>query len=144
MELVCDIASKAWFTIDHLITFCPLSCVAFVAYLGFVNVLVAHSHPVMLMFCQLLVNRKKDRDIAGSQPQKQSVDEHQGSSKENGTSAVYARELRIPRVSNKAVNRWHVAVTLLRNPSLTTYRRQGGVTPSVDLGSIHADILALV
>ena len=34
---------------------------AFVAYLGFVNVLVAHTHPVMLMFCQLLVNRNKDR-----------------------------------------------------------------------------------
>ena len=87
MELVCDIESKAWFTIDNLITFCSLSCVAFVAYLGFVNVLVAHSHPVMLMFCQLLVNRNKDRDLAGSQPQKKSVDEHQGSSKENGTSA---------------------------------------------------------
>ncbi|KAM7425854.1 hypothetical protein ABFA07_022772 [Porites harrisoni] len=33
----------------------------FIAYLGFINVLVAHSHPVMLMFCQLLINRDKDR-----------------------------------------------------------------------------------
>ena len=34
-----------------------LSLAAFVAYLGFLNVLVAHSHPVMLVFCHLLINR---------------------------------------------------------------------------------------
>lgn len=34
---------------------------AFVAYLGFIHVLVAHSHPVMLMFCQLLINSNRDR-----------------------------------------------------------------------------------
>ncbi|XP_078382166.1 stimulated by retinoic acid gene 6 protein-like isoform X2 [Oculina patagonica] len=34
---------------------------AFVAYLGFIHVLVAHSHPLLLMFCQLLSNRNKDR-----------------------------------------------------------------------------------
>lgn len=38
-----------------------LSRPGFIAYLGFINVLVAHSHPVMLMFCQLLINRDKDR-----------------------------------------------------------------------------------
>lgn len=38
-----------------------LSRSGFIAYLGFINVLVAHSHPVMLMFCQLLINRDKDR-----------------------------------------------------------------------------------
>ena len=37
-----------------------LSRSGFIAYLGFINVLVAHSHPVMLMFCQLLINRDKD------------------------------------------------------------------------------------
>ncbi|XP_020622137.1 stimulated by retinoic acid gene 6 protein-like [Orbicella faveolata] len=39
---------------------------AFVAYLGFIHLLVAHSHPVMLMFCQLLINRNKDRTFQES------------------------------------------------------------------------------
>lgn len=39
---------------------------AFVAYLGFIHLLVAHSHPVMLMFCQLLISRNKDRTFQES------------------------------------------------------------------------------
>ena len=42
----------------HL-TFLSFSSTAFVAYLGFINLLVAQSHPVMLLFCQLLINRDK-------------------------------------------------------------------------------------
>ena len=44
----------------------------------------------------------------------------------------------------KAANRWHVAVTLLRNPSLIKYRKQGGqrVLYSEDLGSINNDDLS--
>ena len=58
---------------------------------------------------------------------------------------VYTREARLPRISQKAVNRWHVAVMLLRNPYLITYRRQGGVGQyMVRLSSISADINALV
>ena len=37
----------------------PYPSTAFVAYLGFINLLVAQSHPVMLLFCQLLINRDK-------------------------------------------------------------------------------------
>ena len=36
-----------------------VSIPGFVAYLGFVTVLVAHRHPVMLVFCQLLIDRNK-------------------------------------------------------------------------------------
>ena len=36
---------------------------AFVAYLGFVTVLVALRHPMMLVFCQLLINRQKDHQL---------------------------------------------------------------------------------
>ncbi|RMX52596.1 hypothetical protein pdam_00021335, partial [Pocillopora damicornis] len=36
---------------------------AFVAYLGFVTVLVAHRQPVMLVFCQLLIDRQKDHQL---------------------------------------------------------------------------------
>ena len=46
-----------------------LSLTAFVAYLGFLNVLVAHSHPVMLVFCHLLINRDSDRGLKESLPQ---------------------------------------------------------------------------
>ena len=42
----------------HL-TFLSFSSTAFAAYLGFINLLVAQSHPVMLLFCQLLINRDK-------------------------------------------------------------------------------------
>jgi len=115
---------------------------AVVAYLGFINLLVAHSHPVMLMFCQLLINRDKHRGLEETLPANQSV--KQGSPEENGNATVYTRHLRLPRLSQKAVNRWHIAVTLLRNPSLIKYRKQGGVTSAVNLGSIYADLSALV
>ena len=38
----------------------------FVAYLGFLNVLVAHRHPVMLVFCELLNTRKRNPDSGQS------------------------------------------------------------------------------
>lgn len=88
---------------------------AFVAYLGFIHLLVAHSHPVMLVFCQLLINRNKDGNLQESQEQ------------------AHPRELHFPRMSHQAINRWFLAVTLLRNPSLIKYRRQGGVRPVVSI-----------
>ncbi|XP_066022920.1 stimulated by retinoic acid gene 6 protein-like isoform X3 [Pocillopora verrucosa] len=94
---------------------------AFVAYLGFVTVLVAHSHPVMLVFCQLLIDRKKDHQP----PQDR-----------------FMQEPRRPRMSQKAVNRWFLAVTLLRNPSFIKYRRQGRhfTASVVTLGSVNFDV----
>ena len=50
-----------------------LCLVAFVAYLGFLNVLVAHSHPVMLVFCHLLINRNSDRGLEESLPRIESL-----------------------------------------------------------------------
>ena len=56
---------------------------AFVAYLGLINVLVAHSHPVMLVFCQLLIKRKKGRGLEESlpeiQPRESDVESGEGS-----------------------------------------------------------------
>ena len=49
-----------------------LSLAAFVAYLGFLNVLVAHSHPVMLVFCHLLINRDSDLWLEESLPRTES------------------------------------------------------------------------
>ena len=42
---------------------------------------------------------------------------------------------RVARFSQKAANRWLLAVMLLRNPSLLKYRRQGGVTRFGDMKS---------
>ena len=47
-----------------------------------------------------------------------------------------------PRMSQKAVNRWFLAVTLLRNPSFIKYRRQGRrfTAAVVTLGSVNFDV----
>ena len=46
------------------------------------------------------------------------------------------RRRRLARFSQKAANRWLLALMLLRNPSLLRYRRQGGaVTRVVDMRS---------
>jgi len=100
---------------------------AFVAYVGFVHLLVAHSHPVMLMFCQLLIKSDKPRNFQESLEQAPPC------------------ELRLPRISYQAINRWFVAVTLLRNPTLIEYRRQGVVRPVVIMyGDINNDSNALI
>ena len=52
------------------------------------------------------------------------------------------RMRRVARFSQKAANRWLLAIMLLRNPSLLKYRRQGGVTRYVDMRS--ASINAVV
>ena len=49
---------------------------------------------------------------------------------------------RQPRMSQKAVNRWFLAVTLLRNPSFIKYHRQGRhfTTSVVSLESVNFDV----
>ncbi|KAL9963252.1 hypothetical protein ACROYT_G032433 [Oculina patagonica] len=126
---------------------------AFVAYLGFVTVLVAHRHPVMLVFCQLLLDRNKDQqplqEQAPTRPkQRSNFADPERSAERMGVlnvnrpvtnySAFHRREPRLPRMSQKAVNRWFLAVTLLRNPSLVKYRCQRrAIRPVVSLGSIN-------
>ncbi|XP_066022610.1 stimulated by retinoic acid gene 6 protein-like [Pocillopora verrucosa] len=91
---------------------------AFVAYLGFVTVLVAHRQPVMLVFCQLLIDRQKDHQL------------------------LEERKPRQLRVSQKAVDRWFLAVTLLRNPSFVKYRRldRHFTASVVTLESVNFDV----
>ncbi|XP_015757550.1 PREDICTED: stimulated by retinoic acid gene 6 protein homolog isoform X2 [Acropora digitifera] len=104
---------------------------AFVAYLGFLNVLVAHSHPVMLVFCHLLINRDSDLWLEESLPRTESS----GTLQEESYGEGIVRLRRVTRFSQKAANRWLLAVMLLRNPSLLRYRRQGSVTRFVDMRS---------
>ncbi|KAL9963347.1 hypothetical protein ACROYT_G032544 [Oculina patagonica] len=104
----------------------------FVAYLGFLNVLVAYRHPVMLVFCELLNTRHSDPEserpleLCASNTFEGQDCSHE---KEPSISTAYTREIRHPRMSQKAVNRWLLAVTLLRNPSLIQYRRQCYASP---------------
>ncbi|CAH3146303.1 unnamed protein product, partial [Porites lobata] len=118
---------------------------AFVAYLGFINLLVAQSHPVMLLFCQLLINRDKVHQPNSESPVG-AQSENRDCSKENGDASVYSRERRLPRMSQKAFNPWHVTVTLLRNPCLIKYRKRVGISRAtfVSLRSIRTDLSNLV
>lgn len=113
---------------------------AFVAYLGFVTVLVAHRHPVMLVFCQLLIDRRKGHQPLQERSATKPVYRRFGAGTER--SEGFCREYRQPRMSQKAVNRWLLALTLLRNPSLIKYRCQGRhVTATVvTLGSVNFDV----
>ena len=55
-------------------------------------------------------------------------------------SLAHLPEFCLPRMSHQAINRWFLAVTLLRNPSLIKYRRQGVVRPVVRIyGNINDD-----
>ena len=49
---------------------------------------------------------------------------------------------RVARFSQKAANRWLLALMLLRNPSLLRYRRQSSVTRFVDMRSASINSVA--
>ncbi|XP_048577675.1 stimulated by retinoic acid gene 6 protein-like isoform X2 [Nematostella vectensis] len=90
----------------------------YLSYVGFINVLKAHSHPVMLVFCQLLLNATWQRHTNNAVD----IGEvafvqrfSQGGLEEEGRPPVFR--------SRPAANRWFVAVTLLRNPGLAKYRK---------------------
>ncbi|XP_078382004.1 stimulated by retinoic acid gene 6 protein-like isoform X1 [Oculina patagonica] len=113
----------------------------FVAYLGFLHVLVAHRHPAMLVFCQLLIDRNK---LQQSEEATEMKPAHPSNIKQVKTTTAYSREIRHPRLSQKAVNRWMLAVTLLRNPSLLQYRRQWYSSPIAWSEADTASITVLV
>lgn len=118
----------------------------FVAYLGFLHVLVAHRHPVVLMFCQVLIESNKVTTSEEKQHSNHSAQPHNAGEPEQVTG--FTREIRHPRVSQKAVNRWLLAVTLLRNPSLTQHRRQSFSVPTgqseIDTSSVSVLVDAMV
>ena len=87
----CKIGFYACFrlvSLYHLLLTFLHSPAAFVSYLGFVNVLVAHSHPVMLVFCHLLVNRNNDRGLEESKANDQSVTNVKERSSKDADSSV--------------------------------------------------------
>ncbi|XP_022804922.1 stimulated by retinoic acid gene 6 protein-like [Stylophora pistillata] len=118
----------------------------FVAYLGFLHVLVAHRHPVVLMFCQVLIESNKVTTSEEKQHSNHSAQPHNAGEPEQVTG--FTREIRHPRLAQKAVNRWLLAVTLLRNPSLIQYRRRPFSVPigqsEVDTSSVSVFVDASV
>ncbi|CAH3157447.1 unnamed protein product [Pocillopora meandrina] len=110
----------------------------FVAYLGFLHVLVAHRHPVVLMFCQLLIESNKATTSKEKQHSNLSVQPNNAEEPKQVTGIK--REIRHPRLSQRVVNRWLLAVTLLRNPTIIQYRHHSFSVPieqsEVDTSSV--------
>ncbi|XP_048577672.1 stimulated by retinoic acid gene 6 protein-like isoform X2 [Nematostella vectensis] len=90
----------------------------YLSYVGFINVLKAHSHPVMLVFCQLLLNATWQRHTNNA------VDIKEVAFVQRFSPDGLEEERRPPLFrSRPAAKRWFVAVTLLRNPGLAKYRK---------------------
>ncbi|XP_066022599.1 stimulated by retinoic acid gene 6 protein-like [Pocillopora verrucosa] len=118
----------------------------FVAYLGFLHVLVAHRHPVVLMFCQLLIESNKA--TASEEKRHSSISVQPNNAEEPKQVTGFKREIRHPRLSQRVVNRWLLAVTLLRNPTIIQYRHHSFSVPieqsEVDTSSVSVLVDSMV
>ncbi|XP_072167569.1 stimulated by retinoic acid gene 6 protein-like [Diadema setosum] len=113
---------------------------SYLAYIGNLNMINAHSHPVLVVFCQILINkivvRKKARlRHANSGPEDESatyeIIEHDigrsktyavvGYGSTNNRSSTLGKSIS-PHA--RAVMRWQLAYTLLFNPSLLHTRKR--------------------
>ncbi|CAH3169472.1 unnamed protein product [Pocillopora meandrina] len=118
----------------------------FVAYLGFLHVLVAHRHPVVLMFCQLLIESNKA--TTSEEKQHSNISVQPNNAEEPKQVTGFKREIRHPRLAQRVVNRWLLAVTLLRNPTIIQYRHHSFSVPieqsEVDSSSIAVLVDSMV
>jgi len=69
------------------------------AYLSYLKVESTFRNPTMRCFCQILLEQRDEK-------------------------FVHTNETKFARCSTRALNRWHLAVLLIRNPSLVKYRKQ--------------------
>ncbi|XP_038078110.1 stimulated by retinoic acid gene 6 protein-like isoform X2 [Patiria miniata] len=91
----------------------------FKAYIGFLQLEVAHTHPVVVTFCHLLW--KTIDTSRSSQPSYKTFEVVEEAQQENVKSASSTHSL--PKVKcRRARNRWFVALTLMRNRALTISR----------------------
>ncbi|XP_048590082.1 stimulated by retinoic acid gene 6 protein-like isoform X1 [Nematostella vectensis] len=111
---------------------------AYMAYLGFLHLQVAHKHPVILVYCYILWNEAHKRRLGRTEEkfsylngQERLTDPEKGHVSELPTQPKY------PRVSAWALNKWFVAVTIIRNPSLILNRK--GFLKNVILGLARAE-----
>ncbi|XP_070542392.1 stimulated by retinoic acid gene 6 protein-like [Ptychodera flava] len=87
----------------------------FRAYVGFLQLENAHTHPVLVCFCRLLLlsRQENDKEVTKGEGSINTITEDaQGASKPTGQD----RSRRLPR------NRWFLAFTLIRNPGLQQLR----------------------
>ncbi|XP_070542391.1 stimulated by retinoic acid gene 6 protein-like [Ptychodera flava] len=87
----------------------------FRAYVGFLQLENAHTHPVLVSFCRLLLLSRQvdDKEVTkGEGPINATTEDAQGASKSTG----HDRCRSLPR------NRWFLAFTLIRNPGLQQLR----------------------
>ncbi|KAI8509807.1 hypothetical protein Bbelb_122350 [Branchiostoma belcheri] len=91
--------------------------VGYLFYLSMVRIEVAHTHPVLLSFCQLLLDTTT-------------------TTKRNGRYSSYVIAPR-PLYESKPRWRWYLAYTLVRNPQLQELRKK--VTKREDVELINAD-----
>ncbi|XP_078574008.1 stimulated by retinoic acid gene 6 protein-like [Branchiostoma floridae x Branchiostoma japonicum] len=87
--------------------------VGFLFYLSMVRIEVAHTHPVILSFCQLLLDTTS-------------------TTKRNGRYSSYVTVQR-PLYETKSRWRWYLAYTLVRNPQLKEMRKEVTKQESVEL-----------
>ncbi|XP_022104722.1 stimulated by retinoic acid gene 6 protein-like isoform X2 [Acanthaster planci] len=88
----------------------------FKAYIGFLQLEVAHTHPVVVTFCHLLWKSIESNKKSALQPTYKTfevVEEAQEDAKSNTGHRV---------ICKRARNRWFVALTLMRNRALTVSR----------------------
>jgi len=73
------------------------------SYLSFLQIESRFKNPSMRCFCQILLEQRDER-------------------------FVHTKPILFARLSTRALNRWHLAVMLIRNRSLIKHRRQNGLT----------------
>lgn len=66
-------------------------------YLSYLKIESMYKNPVMQCFCQILLEQESEI-------------------------YMHTKQVNLPRVSMQALNRWHLAVMLIQNPSLCSYR----------------------
>ncbi|XP_002731071.2 stimulated by retinoic acid gene 6 protein-like [Saccoglossus kowalevskii] len=85
----------------------------FMAYVGFLHVETAHTNPIMVTFCHILIHLNNERKQLESTYNSQQLDDF-------GMKGSTANNLRRRRIAR---NRWFLAYTLQRNPVMAVKRQ---------------------
>ncbi|EDV21359.1 uncharacterized protein TRIADDRAFT_60304 [Trichoplax adhaerens] len=90
----------------------------FNSYLGFLYVEHLHCHPVLITFCEILLNKEFDQCVAAMDTPHSATEIEDRYSMQNPKQSNYKIE------NKKAFNHWHLAVRLIRNKYLRKLRTQ--------------------
>ncbi|RDD47542.1 Stimulated by retinoic acid gene 6 protein-like protein [Trichoplax sp. H2] len=90
----------------------------FNSYLGFLYVEHLHCHPVLITFCEILLNKEFDQCVAAMDTPHSATEIEDRYSMQNPKQSNYKIQ------NKKAFNHWHLAVRLIRNKYLSKLRTQ--------------------